>query len=126
MKRGKRVAAYMVIAAGVLAGLTFTNYAPAYLVRADGQNMEPTLYHGDLLLFTRMPVSTWGVVLYSSEDGPTVKRLASWLVYLNEGDWKGFLTMKADNPTVDEEFSVTSTRYRGRLICPVWLARVEG
>lgn len=78
MKRVKRtVVAVAAVAVIVLAGLTFTPYAPAYLVRVDGQSMEPTLRNGDYLLAVRGKLEPGRVIVARLPDGTLVKR-AHW------------------------------------------------
>lgn len=76
MKRVKRtVVAVAAVAVIVLAGLTFTPYAPAYLVRVDGQSMEPTLHNGDYLLAVRGQAEPGRIIIARLPDGILVKRV---------------------------------------------------
>ncbi len=76
MKRVKRAAAAVAATTViVLVALTFTNYAPAYLVRVDGQSMEPTLHNGDYLLAVRGQAEPGRVIVARLPDGILVKRV---------------------------------------------------
>ena len=112
MKRVKRVAvAVAAVAVIVLVALTFTNYAPAYLVRVDGQSMEPTLHNGEMIVAVRRPVAVGDVVVFHDAfEGLMVKR-----VLIAGPQW---LYVMGDNRSATGTYPVKRSQVRG--VCLLW------